>query len=450
MLDMETARLIEFFLFMAIMTYDGCPSEFCRFARSFSRLSQRQAIGFIFSGLLVILTALYPNTGLAAPNLVNGWMVTWSASPQPQAAAQEFNNQTLRLIVHSTTGGTQVRIRISNTYGTQPLLIGDAHIAIVGTAPAIVSGSDQPLTFGGQQTVTIPVGASILSDPLNYQVPPLTDLAVSLYLPNDTATTTLTEHYFAQQTSYVSSAGDFAASPSFAGSTPVYSWFFLTAVDVSSFWPGGSIVVLGDSLTDGEGSTFNANNRWPDLLAARLQNYLPLVTMALANQGITGNRILKDGVAQNALARFDRDVLSQASVNYLIVQEGINDIGYGFLDPLQTVSSNDIIQGLIQLIQRAREQRIEVYGATLTPFQGSFYYSTAGETERQSVNQFIRSSGAFDAVLDFDQVLRDPNNPTQLLSAFDSGDHLHPNAAGHQAIAQSINPSLFFGFVRKF
>jgi lysophospholipase L1-like esterase len=393
-----------------------------------------------------MLIVVCPNTGRAVGNLFNNWATTWSAAPQPQAAAQEFTNQTLRLIVHGTLGGNQVRIRVSNTYGTQALLIGDAHIAIVGTPPAIVSGSDRPLTFGGQQTVTIPVGASIVSDPVNYQVPPLTDLAVSLYLPNDTANTILTEHYIAQQISYLSPTGDFAGSATFTRSTPIYSWFFLSAVDVSSSWPKETIVILGDSITDGDNSTFNANHRWPDFFAASLQNYLPFIATGVANLGLSGNRILNDGVAQNALARFDRDVLSQPSLSYLIVQEGLNDIGDGFLDPLQVVSANDIIRGLNQLIQRAHEQGIKVYGATLTPFEGSFYYSAAGEAKRQSVNQYIRSSGAFDAVLDFDQVLRDPSNPAQLLPAYDSGDHLHPNDDGDQAIAQSINLFLFLGF----
>jgi len=370
------------------------------------------------------------------------WVGTWSASPQPPDTSltptPEFNNQTLRLILHTTIGGNQLRIRISNAFGTQPLLIGDAHVAISGTASAIVPGTDHPLTFGGQGSVTIPTGAVVLSDPVNFSVTPLANLAVSLYLPNDTATTTLTEHIFAEQISYVSGPGDFSGSTSLANSTPTYSWFFLTDVEVTSPLPA-SVVVLGDSISDGFGSTIGANNRWPDLLAARLYNLFPFFPLSLVNQGIAGNRLLTDVTGPNASARFDRDVLSQPGVQNVILEEGLNDIGAAVIVPSEAVTADQIIAGLNQLIQRAHDQGLKVIGVTLTPFAGSFYYTASGETERQTVNQFIRTSGAYDGVFDFDQVVSDPNNPRQILAAYDSGDHLHPNDAGYQAIANSIN-----------
>lgn len=415
-------------------------------AHSFRGRSARWASATALAGLLLV-TGIHGATARLLP--FPSWVGTWSASPQPPDTSltptPEFNNQTLRLIVHSTIGGNQLRIRLSNAFGTQPLVIGDAHVAISGTAPAIVPGTDQALTFGGQGSVMIPVGAVVLSDPVNFSVPLLTDLAVSLYLPNDTSTTTLTEHIFAEQISYVSSAGDFAGSASFTGSTPTYSWFFLMGVEVTSPLPT-SVVVLGDSISDGFGSTIGANNRWPDLLAAHLENLLPFFPLSLVNQGIAGNRLLTDVTGPNASARFDRDVLSQPGVQTVILEEGLNDIGAAVIVPSEAVTANQIIAGLTQLIQRAHDRGVQVVGVTLTPFEGSFYYTVAGETERQAVNQFIRTSGAYDGVLDFDQVVRDPSNPSRILPMYDSGDHLHPNDVGYQAIANSINLIQFLSF----
>jgi lysophospholipase L1-like esterase len=396
-------------------------------------------------------------TTTASPINLFPWVTTWSGSPQPADPALtgnvNLNNQTLRLIVHTSLGGPQMRVRISNAFGTQPLLIGDAHVAVPSSSTsAIVVSTDQPLTFGGQPTVTIPAGSVILSDPLNWQVPPLSDIAISLYLPNATANTVLTEHIYAEQISYVSptGTGDLCGSGSIPSAIPSPSWYFLSAVEVVSHFPAQTVVVLGDSITDGFGSTIDANHRWTDYLAARLANVLPFLPLGIANQGISGNRVLNDVTGPNALARFDRDVLGQAAVGYVIVEEGLNDVIQGTFSPVSpadVVTANQIIAGLTQLIQRGHDQGLKVVGATLTPYGGSAYYTSTGETERQTVNQFIRTGGAFDAVVDFDQAIRDPNNPNQILATYDAGDHLHPNDAGDQAMANAFNLLLFLNFI---
>lgn len=402
---------------------------------------------------LLLLTVAAP-PGMAKPFPQSGWVATWTASPQASEPGliPDLNNQTVRLIVHTTVGGNQLRIRLSNAYGTQSLLIGDAHVAVSASPfiPTIVPGTDQALTFDGQSTITIPPGAVILSDPVNYTVQPLTDLAISIYLPNDTPNATLTEHYSALQVNYISATGDFAGSAAFPDTTPFFSWCLLSSVEVSRPLPISAVVALGDSITDGDGSALTTNYRWPDLLAARLFNTFNFFAPAVVNQGIAGNRLLNDITGQNALARFDRDVLSQAGVRCVVIEEGLNDIAALAILPSQAVTASQIIWALTQLIQRGHDQDLTVIGVTLSPFAGSFIYSAAGETERQEVNQFIRTGHLYDGVLDFDQVLRDPSNPTQLRPAYDSGDHVHPNDAGYQAIARSIDLTnfLFFGLPR--
>ena len=397
--------------------------------------------------LVVIALFLLLVTGrVAAGTSSQGdWLATWTASPQNAASGliPDLNNQTLRFVVHTTVGGNQVRIRISNAYGTQPLQIGDAHVAIAAGGPAIVPGTDQPLTFGGQQAVTIPMGAVVLSDSVKFTVPALTDLAVSLYLPNAAPSATVTEHYFADELGYISPAGDFTSSVSFSGATTISEWLLLSSMEVTPLSPVPAVVVLGDSITDGVGSTFGANRRWPDLLAARLLNNFGLQAPAVVNQGIAGNAILFDLSGQNVLTRFDRDVLSQAGVKGIIIEEGLNDVIASVDFPSEGVTASQITWALTQLIDRGHDQALKVFGATLTPFGGSIFYSAAGETERQTVNVFIRTSRAYDGVLDFDKVVRDPSNPTQILPAYDSGDHIHPNDAGYQAIVNAVNLQLF-------
>jgi lysophospholipase L1-like esterase len=438
------------------MRYLGLLQPVDRFAVGLAARSARCASlrwAVVIGLFSLLLTAAAP-PAVAGRFPGSGWAATWTASPQSSAPGliPDLNNQTVRLIVHATVGGNKLRIRLSNAYGTQPLVIGDAHVAVSSCAllPTIVSGTDQALTFGGQSTITIPVGAVILSDSVNFSVTPLTDLAVSLYLPNDTPNSTLTEHYSALQVSYISPTGDFAGSNAFPDNVPFYSWCLLSSIEVTSEWPTSTVVALGDSITDGDGSALTLNDRWPDLLAARLRNRFSFLAPSVVNQGIAGNRLLNDITGQNALARFDRDVLSQAGVRCVIVEEGLNDVATAVVLPNEATTASQIIWALTQLIQRGHDQGLTVFGVTLSPFAGSFFYSAAGETERQAVNQFIRTGQLYDGVLDFDQVLRDPSNPTQLLPAYDSGDHVHPNDAGYQAIAQSIDLTqfLFLGLAR--
>ena len=423
-----------------------CAHPPARFARCSSvRLA---LVTGISSSLLTAATPL-----LMAGSLPEaGWVATWTASPESSEPGliPDLNNQTVRMIVHTTVGGNQLRIRLSNAYGTQSLLIGDAHVAVSASPfiPTIVPGTDHALTFGGQGTITIPAGAVILSDPVNFSVTPMTDLSVSLYLPNDTPNATLTEHYYSLEVFYISPTGDYAGSNQFPDTVPFYSWCLVSSVEVAPQWPTStpksSVVALGDSITDGVGSTPTLNDRWTDQLAERLYKSSSVSAPSVVNQGIFGNRLLNDITGQNALARFDRDVLSQAGVRCVIIEEGLNDVATALVYPNEAVTASQIIWALTQLIQRGHDQGLTVFGVTLTPFAGSILYSPAGETERQAVNQFIRTGNAYDGVLDFDQVVRDPSNPSQILPAYDSGDHIHPNDAGYQAIAQSIDVLPFF------
>jgi len=363
----------------------------------------------------------------------------------------EFSNQTLREIVHLSIGGSAVRLRLSNFFGTQSLEIGSAHIALRKSDSTILSFSDRALTFGGAPGVSIPPNAFVLSDPVNLSVSAESDLAISIFVPH--VATAAGIHYLAQQTSYVG-AGNLAAAPSIASPRTLNSWVFLAGVDVSAPPSASAIAVFGDSRVDGDGSTPDTNHRWPNLLAKRLsQQGLPL---GVFNAGIIGNRILHDAppvavsLGVNALARFDRDALDQPAVNYVIVLEGIVDIGLPgttVAPPSEAVSVDDLIAGMKQLIQRAHDRGMKVFGATQTPFSGATtipgIFNAEKEAQRKALNQWIRSSHAFDAVIDFDKILLDPANPEQIRPAFDSGDHLHPNDAGYQAMANSIDMSLF-------
>lgn len=309
-------------------------------------------------------------------------------------------------------------------------------------------GSDRQLTFGGSPTTVIPPGALVVSDPVRLAVPPLSNLAVSMYFPGSVSATT--EHSLAVQTTYVSMPGNFASATSMpAGGTTTTSWYFVNGVEVTAEGrPAAAIVALGDSITDGYASTVDANRRWPNSLAARLQARPATANLSVVDQGISGNRVLHDFIGPNALARLDRDVLSQSGVRWVIVLEGINDIGIpgAFGTPAENVSADEIIEGHRQLIARAHAKGLRIYGGTLTPFEGTVfpgYYSPEGEVKRQAVNHWIRTSGEYDAVIDFDAAVRDPAHPTRILPAYDCGDHLHPNDAGYQAMANAIDLHLF-------
>jgi lysophospholipase L1-like esterase len=380
------------------------------------------------------------------------WVATWTASqqaPEPPAIGAnppQFSNQTIRQIVRVSMGGTTARIRLSNEFGSTPLLVGEVRIAQQLAGPSTVPGSDRVVTFGGRASVTIPAGAPLLSDPIDVVVAPLSNMVVSVYLPDTVRASTF--HSLGVQTTYVSSPGNFAAAVTPPVAAATTSWFFLSGISVLAEKRAAAVVAIGDSITDGYASTVDANRRWPNLLAERLQTRADLRHVAVANHGISGNRTLHDFIGPNALARFDRDVSGSPGARWVILLEGINNIGIpgAFGLSSEQVTAEDIIGGHRQLIARAHERGLKIYGATLTPFEGTTfpgYYTAAGEAKRQAVNAWIRSSGEFDAVIDFDKALRDPADPGRMLAEFDSGDGLHPNDAGYQAMANVIDLKLF-------
>jgi len=369
------------------------------------------------------------------------WVGTWSASPQAASSPVELKDQTIRQIVRVSIGGKRLRVRLSNAFGAGPLVIGPAHVALRSTGAAIAPGSDRILTFSGSLSTKIPPGALVVSDPVNLQVQDLGDLAVSIYVAGNQVAAT--EHAEGLQTTYISAEGDFSGADSLPTTTTTESLYFLTGVEVDAAKSSKAIVTFGDSITEGNRSTADANKRWPNRLAQRLAARKSGSKVAVLNAGISRNRILhgKDTVGSNALARLDSDVLVQSGARYLIVLLGINDIGFP-----RAVTADEIIAGHRQIIDRAHAMGFKVYGGTLTPFQAylpGLYYTDVGEEQRQVVNQWIRTSKAYDAVIDFDKAIRDPNNPARILPAYDSGDNLHPNDAGYKAMADAINLSLF-------
>lgn len=379
-------------------------------------------------------------------------MGTWGASPQMPPAEGDrrdssdagFRDQTVRMIVRVSIGGEELRVRFSNAFGVGPVTLGDVRIALAGKGAAILPGTDRALTFSGRPSFIIPPGAMAVSDPVHLELPATARVAVSVFLP--TATGPATWHELSNQTTYVSEPGNFTASatmPAAETMKPMRSWYWLSGIDVLASEQTGAVVALGDSITDGAYSTLDANDRWPDVLANRISKGGERGAGALAvlNEGISGNRILHDVDGPNALARFDRDVLAQDGVRYLIVLEGINDIGWPHMSggkyANDAVSAEDIIAALQQIAERAHSHGIRVFGGTLTPFGGAFYQTPDGEAERQAVNHWIRTSGAFDGVIDFDKVTRDPKRPDRFLPTYDSGDHLHPSDAGYDAMGRA-------------
>jgi len=409
--------------------------------------------------LLVCLMAA--NTGALARSSrsVEHWVGTWATAPvaRPQDAQSppgggaavaplNFKDQTLRQIVHISVGGERVRVVFSNAFGTVPVVIGAAHISIRAKDAAIQPMSDRPLAFSDSATTTIPPGAVIFSDPVSLAVPALTDLAIDIYLPGDTAAPSpLTTHSRARQTNYVSQDGNHAGETDLPVQTTTTSWFFLSRVEVDADKKAGAFVMFGDSITDGYNSTPDANGRWPDDFAKRLTDRSGKLDVGVLNLGIDGNRVLTDGFGISALARFDRDVLAQTGVTHVVVLEGINDLG---ITPPPRPSVADLIAGHLQLIQRAHARGLKILGSTLLPYEGTIfpgYYSPEGDATRQKFNEWIRTSKAYDGFIDFDAVMRDPSHPARILPQYDSGDHLHPNDAGYAVMANSINLGLFKG-----
>jgi len=404
---------------------------------------------------LTLILLLAPFASQAQPK-TGHWVATWGtaealvrtqppANPpaQPPAGAAGFKNQTVRMVVRTSIGGEHLRIKVENAFGAPPVTLGAAHIALRAKDSEIVAGSDRALTFSGKPGCILPSGVERVSDPVDLKVPALTDLAVSLYFPGETGPPT--NHGTGLHTTYISKEGDSTGQPAIADATTTLAYYYLAAVDVEAPADAAALVTFGDSITDGTASTPNANHSWPALLAVRLAHDKRTAAIGVANMGISGNRVLYDGSGASALARFDRDVLSQSGVKWVMLMEGINDIGR-VNAPTPTPEAptpDDLIAAYRQFIELAHTHGIKVIGCTLTPYEGAGYSREAGEAVRQAVNTFIRTGGAFDAVVDFEAATRDSANPKRFRAAFDPGDHLHPNDAGYQAMADAVDLSIF-------
>jgi len=411
--------------------------------------------------LFAAILAACLNAGAREPENGQHWVIAWSAAIQaplqfPGAPpVPVFAGQTLRMVVRPAIGGSRVRVRFSNEIGDSPLTIEAAHVALIRHDSAIDPKSDRVLTFGGSPSAMIPPGAPLLSDPADLVIPPLCELAISIYLPKRTPATSF--HFWGQHETYISGPGDFSGSPELQKSKTTFSWYFLSDLEVLAPGQSHATVALGDSITDGAGVKQGDYSDWPDRLASRLASATTPRMMAIVNEGIGGNRILYDGAGASALARFDRDVLAKPGVTNLIVLEGINDIGWpnmklpaqakGSAPPQlpfasQTVTAQDLILGIRQMIERAHQHGIRVFGCTMTPYEGAGYFTAEGEAVRQAVNHWIRMAGELDGVIDFDAAVRDPGHPSRFREDFQSGDNLHPSAAGYKAMADAVDLTL--------
>ncbi len=353
-------------------------------------------------------------------------------------------NQTVRQVVRTSVGGSRVRVVLSNAFGTAPVAIGAAYVGLREKDATVKAATARPLLFSGGGSFTLPAGASVVSDPVTLTMPPFADLVVDLYLPGEVGLgpSPVTMHNGASQTNYISPSGNHAGAVAMSAAAKPASWFLLSRVEVSAPANTGAVVTFGDSITDGARSTVDTNSRWPDVLAKRLGERD--LRLAVVNAGISGNRLLGEGAPQagiNALARFDRDVLMQTGVTHVIVLEGINDIGVARNNPSPTAA--DLISAHKQLIERARARGLKIFGATLTPFEGAAYWTPEGEAKRKALNDWIRTSSAYDGVIDFDQATRDPAAPTKFLPTYDSGDHLHPGDVGYKAMGDAVDLKLF-------
>ena len=415
------------------------------------RLAQKDCSFFVLLVALLCTKGSFQARAAAKPQ---PWIATWGASqqiPEPQNALppDELHDATVRQIFHLSVGGHMVRVRLSNAFDTEALHFTSVHIArpLAPGSSDIDPASDRPLSFAGATDVTVPPGADFLSDPLDYPVGALSDLAVTFHL--DDAPARETGHPGSRATSYFVH-GDVVGAATLAAPGRVDHWYQISEIDVQEAPGAGSVVVLGDSITDGHGATTNGNDRWTDVLAARLQQLPATRNTGCVNEGIGGNHLLIDGLGPNALARFDRDVLAPSGVRWLIVFKGVNDLG-GLTRTAEvapgehTVLVHRVIAAYQQIITRARAHGIRVIGVTITPYMGSDYYHPGplNEADRQTVNAWIRVPGHFDAVVDFDAVVRDPRQEDRLLPAYDCADHLHPSPAGYRAMGEAIPLSLF-------
>ena len=409
-------------------------------------------------GIAVIAVACFVSNSPAQTSTAEKWVTTWTTAQQLVVAAgpsrparqrgPEASNlpasmadQTVRMVAHVSLGGRRVRVELSNMLNAPPLEIGAAHLAAARSGGEIVDGTDRVLKFGGSESFTIPPGALAVSDPVDLDVAPLSDVAVSLYLPHDTGAPA--NHAVGLHTGYISN-GNVAGSRSMPEPTTMFAYAWLASIDVAAPRDAFTVVALGDSITDGFATTRDANMAWPALLARRLKDTRSTQHAAVVNQGISGNQVLRDGAGISALARLDRDVLTRSGVKWVILLEGINDINIrtrpGGPNPL---TAEELIGGYRQIIERCHAQGIRVIGATMTPSEGVPTFSEHGEEVRAAVNRWIRTHGNFDALVDFDAVLRDAQHPAKLKTEADSGDHIHPNDAGNQLMADAFDLGVF-------
>jgi lysophospholipase L1-like esterase len=407
---------------------------------------------------VVFFTVVYIScTSLGFPRSkqdASAWVGTWATSqqvPEPANAlsADDLRDVTLRQIVHLTVGGETLRVHISNVFGTTPLHLTSVHIArpLSPSEAKIDGATDQALTFLGKNDIVIPAGAEYISDPIAYRVDALSDLTISLHM--DMPPEQQTGHPGSRSTSYLEH-GDLVTAADLPHAKTIEHWYWIAGVDVNAARKSSAIVVLGDSITDGHAATTNGNDRWPDVLARKLQADHKTRMLAVLNQGIGGNHLLTDGLGPNALSRVDRDIIAQAGVRYLIVLEGVNDLGKLSREGAKSQAEHEaLVQQMIgayeQIIVRAHTHGIKVVGGTILPYGGSGYYhpGPANEADRVAVNKWIRKPGHFDAVIDFDKLTADPAHPDQMLPAYDSGDHLHPSPAGYRTMGNTVPTSVF-------
>lgn len=381
------------------------------------------------------------------------WVTAWGTAQQlavparaiPSAVAypQKVAAQTVRMVARVTIGGSAVRVALSNSFGYSPVRIDAAQVARLAEGPAIRPGSNRVLTFGGSASVMLAPGAQIYSDPISFEVPAQADLVVSLYLGADSGP--VTAHPIGLRSAWLAS-GNQVAAEKLQDASQFRSYLWLAGIDVLADPEAAAIIAFGDSITDGFSTTPDADLPWPSILARRLTAQRNQPPRAVINMGISGNRVLREGAGSSALARFDRDVLSRPGARWVLLLEAINDIGFSAIPGLpasEKVTADEIITGYRMLIQRARLHGLRIIGGTLTPFEGVNTFTEAGEGMRQAVNKWIRDSGEFDAVVDFDAVIRDPSAPRRMRAQFDSGDHIHPNDAGNQAMADAVDLKLF-------
>jgi lysophospholipase L1-like esterase len=407
-----------------------------------------------FTTVLLFLLASTPARKIYAIDSQTQWVGSWAASqqlvePSNALSPEDLHDITLRQIVHLSIGGSEVRLHLSNRFGSIPLHMTAIHIArsLSADSSKIASTTDKALTFSGSPDVTIPAHADYVSDPVSFPADALSDIAITLHI--DAPPQEQTGHPGSRATSYVVH-GNLVSAAEVPGAKTMEHWYFIAGIDVAAPPESTAIIALGDSITDGHGATTNGNDRWTDVLAKRLQAQPGTHNISVLNQGIGGNHLLTDGIGPNALSRFDHDVIAQPGVHYLVVLEGINDIGMlARAGEVPQGEHETLVRQMIaayeQIVTRSHTNGIKVIGATILPFVGSNYYhpGPANEADRQAVNDWIRAPGHFDSVIDFDKITRDPQHPEQLLPAFDCGDHLHPSPAGYAAMAQGVALSVF-------